>query len=45
MRKGKRTFLGTGKYFGKQRIVRKRKQMPGVREIHPPADPNGVIDR
>jgi len=45
VRNQKRTFLGTGQKFGKQRIVRRRRLPRGVREIHPPTDPNGTIRR
>jgi len=44
MRKGKYS-LGKEILSGKQRIVHRRRLLPGVREIHQPANPTGVIKR
>lgn len=44
MRKGK-FRIGKEVGFGKQRIVRRRPLQSGVREIHVPANPTGVLKR
>jgi hypothetical protein len=43
MRKGKFSQGKETINFGKQRIVRRRQLPAGVREIHAPANPTGII--